>query len=436
MAKIRSWLNKLKKLFVSDEKDTRQKEEKKRRWFLGRFKRKRLPAIAAPSVVKERKSFSEAEKEHSKHAWTTAVATAAAAEAAVASAQAAIEVVRIAGTQPYLVYKKCSRTYSAIRIQTAFRGYLAKKALRALRGVVRLQAIIRGQAVRRQVITTLNGLQTLVKIQSQLRVTKKSVGNEDFLEVSGESTVKKARPESDNPRGMSYTLPSRKDIDALFFSKREALIKRDRVKEYLLSDRGRKSNEKFNGRQDQCLGLEFDSQETKGSISATANFIVISKPMQRSMEGRNSLRLRDTKYNDPLAGRTSPITPPRRSFDKPKRSLSEESDLLSSPAVPNYMSATESARARLRSVSLPKQGLGSLDIYSDHGSPCKSRLSFSSVSTDAGTTMKTGKAPNSQQRSPTLKGMSGPIKSYQTAKDLSVDSDSSFLSWVRFNSLK
>lgn len=173
----------------------------------------------------------------------------------------------------------------------------------------------------------------------------------------------------------------------------------------------------MNGRLDQC-----------SSISEKTNFIVISKPVQRMTEGRTSLS---------LAGRTSPITPPRRSFDKPIRSSFEESDALGSPSVPNYMSATESARARLRSVSLPKQGLGSLDIYSDHGSPCKSRLSFSSISTDAGTSIKgTCKALNSHQRSPTLKGLSGPIKSYQSAKELSVDSDSSFLSWVRHNGLK
>ena len=43
----------------------------------------------------------------------------------------------------------------------------ARKALRALRGIVKLQAIIRGRAVRRQAITTLKCLQSIVNIQSQ-----------------------------------------------------------------------------------------------------------------------------------------------------------------------------------------------------------------------------------------------------------------------------
>lgn len=44
----------------------------------------------------------------------------------------------------------------------------ARKALRALKGLVRLQAIIRGRAVRRQAITALKCLQSVVTIQSQV----------------------------------------------------------------------------------------------------------------------------------------------------------------------------------------------------------------------------------------------------------------------------
>ena len=46
--------------------------------------------------------------------------------------------------------------------------YQARKALRALKGIVKLQAYIRGRAVRRQAMTTLKCLQSVVKIQSQV----------------------------------------------------------------------------------------------------------------------------------------------------------------------------------------------------------------------------------------------------------------------------
>lgn len=63
-----------------------------------------------------------AENEQSKHAYSVAVASAAAAEAAVAAAQAAAEVVRL--TAPPRFAGKSKEEVAAIRIQTAFRGYL------------------------------------------------------------------------------------------------------------------------------------------------------------------------------------------------------------------------------------------------------------------------------------------------------------------------
>lgn len=44
----------------------------------------------------------------------------------------------------------------------------ARKALQALRGIVKLQAIIRGRNVRRQAMNTLKCLQSIVNIQSQV----------------------------------------------------------------------------------------------------------------------------------------------------------------------------------------------------------------------------------------------------------------------------
>lgn len=44
----------------------------------------------------------------------------------------------------------------------------ARKALKALKGVVLLQAVIRGQNVRRQIITHMKSLQSILKPQSQV----------------------------------------------------------------------------------------------------------------------------------------------------------------------------------------------------------------------------------------------------------------------------
>lgn len=65
----------------------------------------------------------EAENEQNRHAYSVALATAVAAEAAVAAAQAAAEVVRLTTTP-----RRTKEEIAAIKIQTAFRGYLVRQS--------------------------------------------------------------------------------------------------------------------------------------------------------------------------------------------------------------------------------------------------------------------------------------------------------------------
>lgn len=124
-------------------------KEKRRTWIFGRIKVKRLASLTAPSVALKENTVSEAGEEQTNHAVTVAIATAAAAEAAVAAVHAAAEVVRLTSTPraahtameqtkqvlavetqtestrpTHQVHDKETQESAAVKIQTAFRGYL------------------------------------------------------------------------------------------------------------------------------------------------------------------------------------------------------------------------------------------------------------------------------------------------------------------------
>ncbi|KAL2532120.1 Protein IQ-DOMAIN 31 [Abeliophyllum distichum] len=58
---------------------------------------------------------------------------------------------------------------AAVKAQAAFRGYLARRAFRALKGIIRLQALIRGHLVRRQAVVTFRCMRAIVKFQALAR---------------------------------------------------------------------------------------------------------------------------------------------------------------------------------------------------------------------------------------------------------------------------
>ncbi|GKV27194.1 hypothetical protein SLEP1_g36392 [Rubroshorea leprosula] len=117
-----------------------------------------------------RSYLAQSEKDQNKHAIAVAAATAAAADAAVAAAQAAVAVVRLTSNGRGLsLFSGGRERWAAVKIQTVFRGYLARKALRALKGLVRLQALVRGYLVRKRAAATLHSMQALIRAQTAAR---------------------------------------------------------------------------------------------------------------------------------------------------------------------------------------------------------------------------------------------------------------------------
>ncbi|KAI9162593.1 hypothetical protein LWI28_028778 [Acer negundo] len=156
--------------------------KERKRWSFTRSSNNTTTTTAAQSPSRHGKHGAplDGSLDPNKHAIAVAAATAAVAEAALAAAHAAAEVVRLtsagghAGASHVIQQRWAEELVVAavVKIQSAFRGYLARRALKALKALVKLQALVRGHIVRKQTANMLKRMQTLVKLQAQARASR------------------------------------------------------------------------------------------------------------------------------------------------------------------------------------------------------------------------------------------------------------------------
>ncbi|KAF3789395.1 IQ-DOMAIN 14 protein [Nymphaea thermarum] len=469
-----SWLTAVKRAFRSPSKDSEKKscrrrddneqeeEEKKRekrRWLFRKPAPSSQDVKPAVSVITDQR-----------HAIAVAVATAAAAEAAVASAQAAVEVVRL--TRPTNLLRE---HHAAVKIQTAFRGFLARRALRALRGLVKLQALVRGHNVRKQANMTLRCMQALVRVQTRardqrLRLSHDSTESASLLKdglwdsrfvLQESSTERKSVSRdgsclTDNWDDRPHTI---EEIQAKLQTRKEASLKREKALAYAFSHQLWRSS----GRSSNPSTIEETDDERASGISST-NWLdrwMATRPWESrsraSVDSRDFIKTvefdttrpyssslndswqRSRRHANGGVGHSSPLnhrnipsslhlSPSRPSPAKarilqvrsasPRCSRAREDEVRHSVTytpglhcrhggVPNYMAATESAKARLRSQSAPRQRPGTPEREKERerererGSSVKKRLSYP--------------APDVQSlRSPSFKGAFPPPRSAMT----------------------
>ncbi|WJX14176.1 hypothetical protein P8452_04476 [Trifolium repens] len=194
-----------------------------------------VPSLPAKKDVKKPKKI-KAEDEQNKQAFSLILATAVATGAAVAAAQAAAGTARLKSI-PRCYIGKSDEEIAAIKIQTAYRGYLARRTLRGLRGLARLKALVKGQSVQRQAATTLQCMQTLSRLQSQVsaRKIRMSEENQSFqrqLQHKREKEMGKLQAAQPIGEEWDYSSQSKEQIQAKLLNRQIAAMRREKALAY------------------------------------------------------------------------------------------------------------------------------------------------------------------------------------------------------------
>ncbi|KAK4493522.1 hypothetical protein RD792_000004 [Penstemon davidsonii] len=284
MGKRGGWFSAVRKAFSCESKQNREKKNRKSGRWVSEAKEHRFGFFGGGKCSGDSCSQSSSYK-----------------RAAVAAAHAAAEVVRLPVAPHNMGTTK--QQIAATNIPAVFRGFMARRALRALRGLVRLKTLIGGQSVKRQAASTLKCIQTLSRVQSEIRARRIRMSEENSaiqrqIQQKHEKELEKSRAASIGSN-WDDSVQSKEQVEANLQYKQEAAMRRERALAYAYSHQATESK-RTAGTDDESRGVN---------------------SMQSERGRRHS-----------VAG----------------AAVRDDESFSSSPALPGYLATTESARAKSR----------------------------------------------------------------------------------------
>ncbi|WOG81221.1 hypothetical protein DCAR_0100366 [Daucus carota subsp. sativus] len=390
MGKATRWFRNLLGLKTTPSSTATAKPPPKRRWS---FVKSTTPhhSPAPPQF------YDHAPTDHDQqHAIAVAHATAAVANAAVAAAQRAAEVVKL--TSGDINVFKGPEYWAAVTIQSHFRAYLSRRALRALKALVKLQALVRGHIVRKQDTERLLQMQAALRARTRARVLRAQI------QETSQSAIKLSHlnhPGPATPEKSEHAIRRSTKHEQSVMMKRNGSRTNFRVgpeKEkynyHYSMDEGSwdrvystRSGSMDEGKSDKILEIDtgkYHVTPKRRSLFQSSLYPAASDPNSHSFTtSKDSIfhqailspssgevqSLTPLKYTNDVdedsfcTAETSPrfLSSKGGSFTKsgpftPSRSDASRSCLSGySDYYPNYMSYTESSKAKVRSLSAPRQ---------------------------------------------------------------------------------
>ncbi|KAF7151684.1 hypothetical protein RHSIM_Rhsim02G0028400 [Rhododendron simsii] len=293
----------------------------------------------------------ELENEQKRHALAMAAVTAAAADAAVAAAQAAAAVIRL--TSVAAGRATAVEEAAAVKIQSVFRSYLvrdyvARKALCALKGLVKLQALVRGHLVRKQATETLRCMQALVTAQARARAQRIRISEEFNPNNSPyQKQLNYRKPTPDNRFRLPYNEMDRGMEENIKIVEMDLGESKGSTK----SRNSYSSSHSFHPQADR-LDHRFSTHSAPNRPYSSHNNHRDISPSPSAALTETSPRALSSHFEDYSFGTALSSPQYYSAMSKP----SEYGDSLYNdhPFFPSYMANTESSRAKARSQSAPK----------------------------------------------------------------------------------